>query len=353
MATEIEAGRQLVYRAAWLKDAGKPFALAAAQAKLYTGLLSNRVVNAALQIHGGYGFMEEFAISRLYRDQKILEIGEGTNEVQRMVIAHSSARPLSASSRLSRAGTDRAVGTPPRRGVRTAGRRGTSRCQSSPPRSRLRCSSLPGVVRLRRRGRADLAGWDRVALFAAGLGVTLFALVGPLDRLADEKLLSAHMAQHVLIGDLGPALMVTALRGPLLVFFLPAPILAPLARNARVRAVLGTLLRPRVAFALWAANLAIWHVPYLYDLALAHQCLHDFEHVCWMFCGILVWTLLVDPGLAPAADRRRPRRARGGDVRGRADPHRRARLHLHAALSVRTTARTGSRRSPTSSSPGS
>jgi short-chain 2-methylacyl-CoA dehydrogenase len=87
MATEIEAGRQLVYRAAWLKDQGRPFALAAAQAKLYTGLLSNRAANAALQIHGGYGFMDEFAISRLYRDQKILEIGEGTNEVQRMVIA--------------------------------------------------------------------------------------------------------------------------------------------------------------------------------------------------------------------------------------------------------------------------
>jgi len=87
MATEIEAGRQLVYRAAWLKDNGKPFALAAAQAKLYTGLLSNRAANSALQIHGGYGFMDEYAISRLYRDQKILEIGEGTNEVQRMVIA--------------------------------------------------------------------------------------------------------------------------------------------------------------------------------------------------------------------------------------------------------------------------
>ncbi len=88
MATEIEAGRALVHRAAWLKDQGRPFALAAAQAKLYTGLLSNRAANAALQIHGGYGFMDEFAISRLYRDQKILEIGEGTNEVQRMVIAH-------------------------------------------------------------------------------------------------------------------------------------------------------------------------------------------------------------------------------------------------------------------------
>jgi cytochrome c oxidase assembly factor CtaG len=152
------------------------------------------------------------------------------------------------------------------------------------------------VVRLRRRGRADLAGWDRVALFAAGLGVSLFAVVGPLDRLADDKLLSAHMAQHVLIGDLGPALMILALRGPLLVFFIPAAVLAPLARNARVRTVVGTLLRPRVAFSLWAANLAIWHVPYIYDLALAHQGLHDFEHLCWTFCGILVWTLLIDPG---------------------------------------------------------
>jgi alkylation response protein AidB-like acyl-CoA dehydrogenase len=87
MAVEIEAGRQLVYRAAWLKDKGRPFALDAAMAKLYTGELSHRVANQALQIHGGYGFMDEFPISRLYRDQKILEIGEGTNEVQRMVIS--------------------------------------------------------------------------------------------------------------------------------------------------------------------------------------------------------------------------------------------------------------------------
>ena len=87
MATEIEAGRQLVYKAAWLKDLGRPFAKEAAMAKLYTGELSHRAANAALQIHGGYGYMDEFAISRLYRDQKVLEIGEGTNEVQRMVIA--------------------------------------------------------------------------------------------------------------------------------------------------------------------------------------------------------------------------------------------------------------------------
>jgi short/branched chain acyl-CoA dehydrogenase len=87
MATEIEAGRALTYKAAWLKDQGRPFAKEAAMAKLYTGELSHRAANWALQIHGGYGFMEEFAISRLYRDQKVLEIGEGTNEVQRMVIA--------------------------------------------------------------------------------------------------------------------------------------------------------------------------------------------------------------------------------------------------------------------------
>jgi len=87
MATEIEAGRGLVLKAAWLKDQGREFAREAAMAKLYTGELSNRAVNWALQIHGGYGYMDEYAISRLYRDQKILEIGEGTNEVQRMVIA--------------------------------------------------------------------------------------------------------------------------------------------------------------------------------------------------------------------------------------------------------------------------
>ena len=87
IATEIEAARNLVWKAAWEKDQGRPFAQTAAMAKLFSGELSHRAANWALQIHGGYGFMDEYAISRLYRDQKILEIGEGTNEVQRMVIA--------------------------------------------------------------------------------------------------------------------------------------------------------------------------------------------------------------------------------------------------------------------------
>jgi alkylation response protein AidB-like acyl-CoA dehydrogenase len=87
MATEIELARTMVWRAAWEKDQDRPFAKTAAMAKLFSGELSHRAANWALQIHGGYGFMDEYAISRLYRDQKILEIGEGTNEVQRMVIA--------------------------------------------------------------------------------------------------------------------------------------------------------------------------------------------------------------------------------------------------------------------------
>ena len=102
MATEIEAARLLVYKAAWEKDQGRDFARTAAMAKLYSGELSHRAANWALQIHGGYGFMDEYAISRLYRDQKILEIGEGTNEVQRMVIAGTSGCPVSSATSFSR-----------------------------------------------------------------------------------------------------------------------------------------------------------------------------------------------------------------------------------------------------------
>src|SRR3954452_19142464 len=87
IATEVEAARALVYKAAWEKDQGRDFSRTAAMAKLFSGELSHRAANWSLQIHGGYGFMDEYPISRLYRDQKILEIGEGTNEVQRMVIA--------------------------------------------------------------------------------------------------------------------------------------------------------------------------------------------------------------------------------------------------------------------------
>jgi short-chain 2-methylacyl-CoA dehydrogenase len=89
MATEIAAARLLVYHAAWLKDQSKPFSLVAAQAKLKTGRLAVKAADEAVQIHGGYGYIEEYPVCRFYRDAKILTIGEGTDEVQQMVIARA------------------------------------------------------------------------------------------------------------------------------------------------------------------------------------------------------------------------------------------------------------------------
>ena len=87
MATEIEAARGLVWRAAWLKDQGRDFGLVAAQAKLFASEVSSRVTNNAIQIHGGYGYVTEYPVERYLRDAKLTEIGEGTSQIQRLVIA--------------------------------------------------------------------------------------------------------------------------------------------------------------------------------------------------------------------------------------------------------------------------
>jgi short-chain 2-methylacyl-CoA dehydrogenase len=89
MATEIEATRLLTYKAALLKDRGANFTLTAAQAKLKSGRLAVRCAEEAVQIHGGYGYIEEYPVCRFYRDAKILTIGEGTDEIQQMVIARA------------------------------------------------------------------------------------------------------------------------------------------------------------------------------------------------------------------------------------------------------------------------
>jgi putative membrane protein len=73
-------------------------------------------------------------------------------------------------------------------------------------------------------------------------------------------------------------------------------VIGPIARDRDVRAVVSFLLRPKIAFGLWAINLAVWHIPSLYITAVLHPWLHDLEHACWMLAGLLVWTLLIDPG---------------------------------------------------------
>jgi putative membrane protein len=150
-------------------------------------------------------------------------------------------------------------------------------------------------VRLRARGRSDHAGWDRAVLFTLALSIGTVALVSPLDAVGDQYLLSAHMLQHVTIGDAAPALAITALRGPLLFFLLPAPVLGPLARLRPLRLVLAQLVRPRVALTLWGIVIGCWHVPALYDYTLTHRTVHDLEHLCFVIAGVLVWTQVVDP----------------------------------------------------------
>ena len=153
---------------------------------------------------------------------------------------------------------------------------------------------LQGWRRLHRR-RPELAPWTRIPLFLAGVAVLLVGLLSPLDAIAEEYLQSAHMLQHVLIADLGVALALLAVRGPLSMFFLPRDLLAPLARRAWLRASLSFLLRPPVAASLWLVVLVAWHIPMLYEAALTQPLVHRLEHLSFVVVGALVWTLLIDP----------------------------------------------------------
>jgi len=150
-------------------------------------------------------------------------------------------------------------------------------------------------VRLRRRGRLDHAGSGRAVFYLLGVGVVTLALVSPLDAIGEEYLLSGHMLQHVLIGDLGPALILVAVRGPLVFFLLPQGVLRALARLAWLRSGASALVRPPVALSLWALVFAAWHVPAAYGATLSNRALHDLEHATFVVAGILVWNLLADP----------------------------------------------------------
>lgn len=152
-----------------------------------------------------------------------------------------------------------------------------------------------GFVRLRRRGRPDLAPWSRPVLFGLGLALGVLPLVSPLDPAGEDYLLSAHMLQHVLIADTAPALLVLAVRGPLVFFLLPRPALRALAPIRPLRAVLRFLLRPAVTFTLWVAVMLGWHAPAAYDYTLSHAWAHDLEHASFVLAGTLAWTQLVDP----------------------------------------------------------
>jgi cytochrome c oxidase assembly factor CtaG len=103
------------------------------------------------------------------------------------------------------------------------------------------------------------------------------------------------MLQHVLIADLGIALTVVAVRGPLVVFLLPRDLLVPLARVGWLRRLLRFLTRPGVSYGVWVVVLVAWHVPWLYEAALHNAVAHDLMHVSFIVGGLLIWTQIVDP----------------------------------------------------------
>lgn len=150
-----------------------------------------------------------------------------------------------------------------------------------------------GFLKLRRR-RRDYAGWNRALLFGCAVVAGLVALSAPLDELAEESL-AAHMLQHVLLMDVSPALGLVAIRGPLLFFVVPELVLRAVSRSRRARRVLAALTRPLAAFGVWAATLGVWHLPVVYEAALANEPLHVLEHVSFLAAGTLAWIQVVDP----------------------------------------------------------
>ena len=140
---------------------------------------------------------------------------------------------------------------------------------------------------LARKGQ-PVPGW-RIGLFATGIGLLLVALASPVDVLGEEEFFSFHMAQHVLIGDLAPLCFLAGLNGPLL-----RPLLA-------FRAVdrLRVFANPLVALPLWAVNLYLWHLPFLYEAALHHDVVHALEHTCFFAGGLVMWMPVLETLPAP------------------------------------------------------
>lgn len=151
-----------------------------------------------------------------------------------------------------------------------------------------------GFARLRRRRVEHARPW-RAAVYGAGVAVAVLALVSPIDTIGEEQLLSAHMLQHLMLGDVGPLLLVLGVSGPMAVFLLPARPMRAVARFRPLRRLLSFLLRPRVSFAGWAVAIAAWHVPAAYDAAIAHPAVHALEHISFVLAGLLVWTQILDP----------------------------------------------------------
>jgi putative membrane protein len=140
---------------------------------------------------------------------------------------------------------------------------------------------------LARRGR-PVPGW-RTGLFALGLALLVLALASPISAVGEEELFSVHMAQHLLLGDLAPLCLLGGLTGPLL-----QPVLAVVPAH-RLR----PLANPLVALPVWAVNLVVWHLPFMYEGAVRHDAVHALEHACFFTAGVIMWLPVLETLPAP------------------------------------------------------
>jgi putative membrane protein len=131
--------------------------------------------------------------------------------------------------------------------------------------------------------------------YMCGLLVIAVGLLSPLDPIGDRYLLSAHMAQHVLLSDIAPALLILGLRRPLLPLGLSREALQAVAPGGRFGRVLGRLTSPWLAIPLWAAATWVWALPSVFDFAARHQAVHAFEHATLFYTGLALWWLIIDP----------------------------------------------------------
>lgn len=147
----------------------------------------------------------------------------------------------------------------------------------------------------RARRRSDAVGVGHWIFYALGILALIGALCSPLDAIGDSWLLSAHMAQHVLLSDIAPALLVLGLRSPILPLGLPRKALAAIAPGGRYGRLISTITSPWVALPLWAAATLGWAIPSVFDYAAEHPAVHAIEHATLFYTGLAVWWLIIDP----------------------------------------------------------